>query len=161
MDDEHHEEVEDELQMEEGHEQLTGHRFASDRHPQFDMHHVTLRRKPVVPIIIGPPLPAAFVGSGVNDESYRYLMLLFCPWRSVHDLKRENDSWETAYQATVFSDYAHSLIANMTVDWECRDAKAERSFASYQELPGPFSAEDSDMEQDQLSSLLEVEDICH
>lgn len=55
-----------------------------------------------------------------------------------------------AYQATFFNDYACSLIANLTINWECCDAKVECSFALSQELSAPFLsyADDSAMEQD-------------
>lgn len=118
---------------------------------------------PVVPVIIGPPLPASTVDNMENEEYYCYLMLLFHPWRSMQDLKQHEQSWQSAYEAAPFNNHTRSLISNMTVDRECRDAKADHCFPSSEDPLSQFSCsqEDPELEGELLSLLLEEEDTCH
>ena len=92
-----------------------------------------------------------------NEEFYQYLMLLFHPWQMIQELKGHEESWQTAYNAASFNDYTCSLISNMTIDYECWDAKADHTFPSSQGPLSQFlsSADDAEVEEDLSLLLLE------
>ncbi|KAF8421886.1 hypothetical protein L210DRAFT_3319027, partial [Boletus edulis BED1] len=82
-----------------------------------------LRRQHVVPVILGQSLSRCGTDTLHDDDYYRYLLLLFKPWRSFTDLRADGSTWREAYESTRFSPQCVSLIRNMEVDAECRDAK--------------------------------------
>ncbi|KAF8136455.1 hypothetical protein EV363DRAFT_1122292, partial [Boletus edulis] len=97
--------------------------FSSESHPQFTSHEVTLRHHNVVPVILGHSLPRHGTENCQDNEYYQYLLLLLMPWRSLPDLRPDGTTWQAVYEATQFSPYCESLIRNMHVNAECRDAK--------------------------------------
>ncbi|KAF8426463.1 hypothetical protein L210DRAFT_3307599, partial [Boletus edulis BED1] len=82
-----------------------------------------IRSRPVVPVLIGDAVPKRN-GEFIHDEEYyRHLLLLFKPWRAYDDLRSNEISWKEAFDRTDFSPYCRSLIADMEVDAECREAR--------------------------------------
>ncbi|KAF8125570.1 hypothetical protein EV363DRAFT_1098360, partial [Boletus edulis] len=92
-------------------------------HPQYTSHCITARTHQVVPVLIGDALPTRNGDPSRDEEYYHYLLLLFKPWCEYEDLRSDGINWKTAFEHTVFSSYCRSLIRNMEVDAECRDAR--------------------------------------
>ncbi|KAG6376680.1 hypothetical protein JVT61DRAFT_1688 [Boletus reticuloceps] len=126
-------------------------------------HCITVRTHPVVPVIIGDALPKRN-GDAIHDKEYfRYLLLLFKLWRSYEDLCSDGSSWKDAFEQSVFSSYCRSLISNMEVDAECRDARAIINANLAEQDSGfsrPLDNEDSKLAVDSgpLSELLTQDD---
>lgn len=51
------------------------------------------------------------------------MLILFTPWRKASDLLREGKSWSHRVATTLFSDKMTSVINNINVENECKDAK--------------------------------------
>ena len=64
-------------------QRLSGLPFASSHHPQFDTHWVKLHAKPVVPVIIGPLLPASSVNNCYNLFPFSCILPYFCSMPSL------------------------------------------------------------------------------
>ncbi|KAF9014231.1 hypothetical protein BDQ17DRAFT_1173295, partial [Cyathus striatus] len=71
----------------------------------------------------GPSLPHCDHSS--TKEHHTCLMLIFfLPWRNVHDLHHDFQSWSEAYSNFYISasKYIQSLINNMQILHECKDS---------------------------------------
>jgi hypothetical protein len=55
------------------------------------------------------------------------MLLLFKPWRLFFDLRVQDETWAAAFKCTPFSTCTTSLVNNMNIDSECRDAKVSYS----------------------------------
>ncbi|KAF8990435.1 hypothetical protein BDQ17DRAFT_1174277, partial [Cyathus striatus] len=61
-----------------------------------------------------------------SHERHAHLMLiLFHPWRSVHDLRQQFGSWLQAFNHfhANCSEHVHKIIDNMQVLHECKDSR--------------------------------------
>ncbi|PPQ71220.1 hypothetical protein CVT26_010999 [Gymnopilus dilepis] len=99
--------------------------FIGDEHPQRHTHYLTLRRERHVPVILGPKIPNPERSSEQRDIWSRDVLTLFKPWRSVNDLKKEDESWTEAfdtYRASL-DDISKIVIANLNVLTECAEAR--------------------------------------
>ncbi|CAF4237867.1 unnamed protein product, partial [Adineta steineri] len=66
-------------------------------HPQAASHINIKRIKPIVPVLLGPPVPR----KDRDDTKERYcrsILALFVPWRSIQDVCGVDQTWEEAFQ---------------------------------------------------------------
>ncbi|TFK91100.1 hypothetical protein K466DRAFT_439813, partial [Polyporus arcularius HHB13444] len=72
----------------------------------------------------GPALPR-YDREDQRDRHCRLMMILFSPWRTAHDLKDADESWESAYARAKVGFLAHHLavIENMAELNLCRDSR--------------------------------------
>ncbi|TFK85158.1 hypothetical protein K466DRAFT_495261, partial [Polyporus arcularius HHB13444] len=94
-------------------------------HPDHESHLVRKRVLWVVPVMLGKRI-ARNDRSGEERESWaRTILVLFVPWRTPADLKVMGESWTAAYdrQQQHIPPQHRSIIANMNVLNECRDAR--------------------------------------
>ncbi|KAG2130946.1 uncharacterized protein EDB93DRAFT_1094566, partial [Suillus bovinus] len=76
------------------------------------------------------PMP---IGGGIphqdRPEDYprycRLMLILFKPWRSVKDLRREDQSWELSFGTFLSACDIHfkNVMNNMQILHECRDSQ--------------------------------------
>ncbi|KAJ7868203.1 hypothetical protein B0H14DRAFT_2346654, partial [Mycena olivaceomarginata] len=81
------------------------------------------RRAPVVNVLLGETIARPDRSPEERERWARAMLILFKPWRTLHDLKDVHEKWATVYDRTVFSPYATRVIANMQVERECKDAR--------------------------------------
>ncbi|KAJ7648173.1 hypothetical protein DFH06DRAFT_901081, partial [Mycena polygramma] len=94
-----------------------------DKHHEVDTHLSRFRSTPVVNVLLGERIPRPDRGEAEKARWCRAMMILFKPWRSLSDLKDARESWTTAFDRTVFNPVAVSIMANMNVENECKDAR--------------------------------------
>ncbi|KAI9059613.1 hypothetical protein FKP32DRAFT_1579438, partial [Trametes sanguinea] len=78
----------------------------------------------MIPVPVGPRLPRG----DREAERARYcrlMLLLFIPWRDVHDLIRPDEDWITAFerQKSAFTCEAVAIMENMQLTHECKDSR--------------------------------------
>ena len=98
------------------------HRF-NKKHPLFDTHIVirNILKPNVVVNFIGRNLPRCDQG---DREFYCLTMLtIFKPWTSGSDLKRENETWDEAFNNHEFTAREEQIMRNFNIKYECLDAK--------------------------------------
>jgi len=99
------------------------HRF-KEGHPTRASHVVKCdfdRLKHVVPNIVGGTLPRR---DSRNREYYCCTMLtLFFPWRDTSCMRRASESWESIFNADIFSVREKQLMQNFNLRYECLDAR--------------------------------------
>ncbi|KAJ6470907.1 hypothetical protein C8R45DRAFT_937068 [Mycena sanguinolenta] len=83
------------------------------------------------------------------------MLILFKPWRDLGDLKERDETWAQAFDRTVFSAYALSI---MNIENECKDARDKyevlrRSGKANPMLPGFIGPGTTDVES--LTNALE------
>jgi hypothetical protein len=96
-------------------------------HPQYDTHEIQCKylSEFVVPNFIGGTLPRCDQG---DHEYYCSTMLtLFKPWRTGHDLKGAEETWEQAFNKYIFSPAQKNLMSNFNLRYECLDARDDYS----------------------------------
>jgi len=88
------------------------------------------------------------------------MLILFKPWRSPLDLKNRDQSWSEALDSTAFDDFHTSIIRNIGIFNECRDARDQQS-ANRGDRPtlshsitgdGPFEMSDDDFVSNSIVS---------
>ena len=95
-------------------------------HPQVASHINLKRMKPVVPILLGPPVPRR----DRDDTKERYcrsILTLFFPWRSVQDVCNVDQTWEEAFQIrqTRILPASWKIIDNIQLLQECKSDRDE------------------------------------
>ena len=96
-------------------------------HPQYNTHEIQCKylSEFVVPNFIGGTLPRCDQG---DHEYYCSTMLtLFKPWRTGHDLKHADETWEQAFNKYIFSPAQKILMSNFNLRYECLDARDDYS----------------------------------
>ena len=96
-------------------------------HPQYNTHEIQCKylSEFIVPNFIGGTLPRCDQG---DYEYYCSTMLtLFKPWRTGHDLKSADETWEEAFNRHVFSPTQKNLMSNFNLRYECLDARDDYS----------------------------------
>ncbi|KAF9069954.1 hypothetical protein BDP27DRAFT_1221593, partial [Rhodocollybia butyracea] len=96
-------------------------------HPLYPTHvyHCVHDKSDIVANFIGGTLPRYDKG---DQEYYACCMLtLFKPWRTGNDLKNIEDTWNSAFTASSFSDRQLELMRNIQMKHECRDARDDFS----------------------------------
>ena len=93
-------------------------------HPQYLSHAVRLlpeRCSFVVPNFAGGALPRCDQG---DREYYCTTMLcLFKPWRTGMELKKQDQSWDSAFRTFQFTKHQRKLMENFNLRYECLDAR--------------------------------------
>ncbi|KAJ7152243.1 hypothetical protein C8R43DRAFT_820320, partial [Mycena crocata] len=74
-------------------------------------------------VLLGNTLPRPDRSPMERDKWCRAMLILFKPWRQLADLKAPGQSWTDAYEATVFTPYTSSIMTNLNVENECKDAR--------------------------------------
>ncbi|PPR04170.1 hypothetical protein CVT26_003810, partial [Gymnopilus dilepis] len=100
--------------------------FSSWKHPQRGTHRVCMRSKPVLPVMLGPSLPSKKTSEQTVDSWAKHVLMLFKPWRCVHDLKTRGQSWSNAYdtyESEGLQTRHAKIIQNMQLLTECADAR--------------------------------------
>lgn len=95
-------------------------------HPQVASHINIKRMNPVVPILLGPPIPR----KDRDDTKERYcrsILTLFFPWRSVQDICDVDQTWEQAFQIrqTRILPISWKIIDNIQLLQECKNDRDE------------------------------------
>ncbi|KAI0087678.1 hypothetical protein BDY19DRAFT_866070, partial [Irpex rosettiformis] len=96
-------------------------RFLPD-HPNYSTHGIRLlpANKEYVINFIGPVLPRRDRG---DREIYcRTMLTLFAPWRTGLELRAADQSWNQSFGSFQFLPHYVSMMNNMNVLYECRDA---------------------------------------
>ena len=140
-----------------------------DEHPQ-NTSHINIRRmKPVIPIILGPPIPRR----DREDTLERYcrsILTLFCPWRSFQDVCNIDQTWTQAFEARYakITHESHKIIENIQLFQECKSDRDEHlqqviEAAQTEVVNEPMYASrndsDSDGENNEILDVLESIDM--
>ncbi|PPQ66487.1 hypothetical protein CVT26_011176 [Gymnopilus dilepis] len=100
--------------------------FSSWNHPQKGTRKVCLRSVPVLPVILGPSMPGRKSESYSSDVWAKHILTLFKPWRTLHDLKKVDETWSEAYSTFEQKELRRKdldIIKNMELLTECADAR--------------------------------------
>ncbi|PPQ75301.1 hypothetical protein CVT26_015246 [Gymnopilus dilepis] len=135
--------------------------FSSWSHPQRSTHRISMRSKPVLPVILGPSLPVVKADEKRPDSWVKTMLILFKPWRTFEDLKKGGQSWSDAYEAYENSGLkkrSSKIMKNMQLLSECADAR----FKGFGEadVPGQLETQDgqeSDQDEPNVDRLFEDE----
>ncbi|KLO06709.1 hypothetical protein SCHPADRAFT_837664, partial [Schizopora paradoxa] len=100
---------------------LRGH-FDS-AHPSQSTQMLRIRSSSIVPVLIGPSLPRPDRNEEELEEWCKLMLLLFKPWRVPSDLKASDVTWSDAFISFQMTPAHRKIIANMSVENECRDAR--------------------------------------
>ena len=95
-------------------------------HPQASSHINIKRMKPVVPVLLGPPVPRRD-REDTRERYCRSILTLFFPWRSIQDLCDVDQTWEQAFEirhAKITSESC-KIIDNVQLLQECKNDRDE------------------------------------
>ena len=95
-------------------------------HPQASSHMNMKRTSPVVPVLLGPPIPRQ--DREETQERYcRSILTLFVPWRSVFDICDLNQTWKQAFESrqTNIMPELRNFIDNIQLLHECKKDRDE------------------------------------
>jgi hypothetical protein len=101
---------------------LNDHSFLAS-HPQSCTHILRIRKCEHVPVLLGSRFPNPDDGEVVKEEWCKSMMYLFVPWRTLEDLRAPEQSWSEVFTQTVFSGTHRSIMQNIHVEKECKDAR--------------------------------------
>jgi hypothetical protein len=95
-------------------------------HPQATSHINIKRMTPVVPVLLGPPIPR----KDREDTKERYcraILTLFLPWRTFEDVSDVNQTWEEAFHMhqTKILPTSWKIISNIQLLQECKSDRDE------------------------------------
>ncbi len=95
-------------------------------HPQAASHLNIKRMKPVVPILLGPPVPRRD-RDDTRERYCRSILALFFPWRSIQDVCDVDQTWEEAFmiRQTRISPASWKIIDNIQLLQECKNDRDE------------------------------------
>jgi hypothetical protein len=139
-------------------------------HPQASSHINIKRTNPVVPALIGPSVPRGD-REDTRERYGRFILTLFFPWRSVHDLCSIDQTWEQALEIRrrKISDDSHKIIENIQLLQECKSDRDEHLQhvieAAQTEIINDYvcaarNDSDSDDENNEILDVLEKIDVC-
>ena len=93
-------------------------------HPLFLSHRVVFtasRKKTHVPNFVGGKLPRK---TDMDDDMYYCTMLsFFHPWRTGRELKKNDETWYSAFHRHTFSQRELQIMKNCNLRYECYDAR--------------------------------------
>ena len=95
-------------------------------HPQASSHMNMKRTSPVVPVLLGPPIPRQD-REETQERFCRSILTLFVPWRSVFDICDLNQTWKQAFesrQANIMPE-SRKFIENIQLLHECKKDRDE------------------------------------
>jgi hypothetical protein len=95
-------------------------------HPQASSHINIKRMKPVVPVLLGPPIPRRD-RDDTRERYCRSILTLFFPWRSFQDLCDVDQTWEKAFEIrhTRITPESYKIIDNIQLLQECKNDRDE------------------------------------
>ncbi len=95
-------------------------------HPQASSHINIKRIEPVVPVLLGPPVPRRD-REDTRERYCRSILTLFLPWRSIQDLCDLDQTWEQAFEARhiQISPESCKIIDNIQLLQECKNDRDE------------------------------------
>ncbi|KAI0057143.1 hypothetical protein BV25DRAFT_1775046, partial [Artomyces pyxidatus] len=82
-----------------------------------------LRTSRFVPVLLGPKLPREDRSADEKNAFCRAMLILFKPWRGLHDLKSPDETWTEAYERSNLGEDAQRVIRNINIEHQCRDAR--------------------------------------
>ncbi|CAF1202328.1 unnamed protein product [Adineta ricciae] len=138
-------------------------------HPQ-SISHINIRRmKPVIPVLLGPPIPRRDREDTI-ERYCRSILALFCPWRSFQDVCKVDQTWAQAFEAryTKITDESRKIIDNIQILQECKTDRDEHlqqviEAAQTEVVSEPMYASrndsDSDDENNEILDVLESIDM--
>ena len=137
-------------------------------HREYKRKQVRLREQYVVPVPIGPALPRRDVVES-RARYCRLILILFKPWRTVHDLRNDAVPWDSVFASfSAQMEATHlKVIDNMQVLHECRDSRNDHMQTRVRERAKPNrrsrdedSAPSNELEDLDMTEVLEhLEDI--
>lgn len=150
-------------------------RTASERqtfqagHPQASSHLNIKRMKPVVPVLLGPPVPRRD-RDDTRERYCRSILTLFCPWRSAQDVCDVDQTWEQALETrhVKITSESRKIIDNIQLLQECksdRDEHLQQVIAAVQtdNVNDPMyvgrNDSDSDEDNNEILNVLETIDM--
>ncbi|CAF1311364.1 unnamed protein product [Adineta ricciae] len=97
-----------------------------DGHPQASSHINIKRTIPVVPVLLGPPIPRRD-REDTKERYCRSILTLFLPWRSVQDVCDVDQSWEQAFEIRNerITLESRRTIENIQLLQECKNDRDE------------------------------------
>ena len=97
-----------------------------NKHPQASSHINIKRIKPVVPVLLGPPVPRRD-REDTRERYCRSILTLFFPWRSVQDLCDMDQTWEQAFEIrhTRITPESQKIVDNIQLLLECKNDRDE------------------------------------
>jgi hypothetical protein len=95
-------------------------------HPQSSSHINIKRMKPVVPVLIGPPIPRRD-REDTRERYCRSILTLFFPWRSFQDVCNVDQTWAQAFEARYakITSESRKIIDNIQLLQECKNDRDE------------------------------------
>lgn len=95
-------------------------------HPQASSHINVKRGVPVVPVLLGPPIPRRD-REDTKERYCRSVLTLFTPWRSVTDLCNPGQRWEEALETRRLriTPESQKTIDNIQLLQECKNDRDE------------------------------------
>ncbi|CAF1042867.1 unnamed protein product [Rotaria magnacalcarata] len=91
-------------------------------HPQASSHINIKRLKPVVPVLLGPPVPCRD-REDTRERYCRSILTLLFPWRSIQDLCDVDQTWQQAFtirHASITSESC-KIIDHIQLLQECKN----------------------------------------
>ncbi|KAG1848992.1 hypothetical protein F4604DRAFT_1529923, partial [Suillus subluteus] len=82
-----------------------------------------LRRVQVVPVLLGTAISQPDGSTDDYEMHCQAMMLLFKPWQSFKDLKIDDKTWAESFEQQNFAPVFCSIIINMNVENECKEAQ--------------------------------------
>ncbi|CAF1498169.1 unnamed protein product [Adineta ricciae] len=97
-----------------------------DSHPQAASHINIKRTKPVIPVLIGPPIPRKD-REDTRERYCRSILTLFHPWRTYRDVCDVDQSWEEAFniRQTKILSSSWKIVNNIQLLQECKSDRDE------------------------------------
>ncbi|KAJ6510125.1 hypothetical protein C8R47DRAFT_915332, partial [Mycena vitilis] len=103
--------------------------FSDDEHPQYSSHFQVLRRggRRFIPVLVGPKIHRSDRSEEEKELWAQAVVVLFKPWRRPADLKAPDETWLDVASHLIgeLEPWMRSVIRNMNVLSECRDARRE------------------------------------
>lgn len=138
------------------------------RHPQTSSHINVKRVKPVVPVLLGPPIPR-HDREDTKERYCRSILALFAPWRSISDLCDIDQTWEQAFEIhrSKITLESYKIIDNIQLLQECKSDRDEHlqqvTEAAQMEIMNDRistnrNVDNSDDENDEILDMLEAID---
>lgn len=140
-------------------------------HPQASSHINVKRATPVIPMLLGPPIPRRD-REDTKERYCRSILTLFSPWRSISDLCNPDETWEQAFEVrrSTITTESQKIIDNIQLLQDCkndRDEHLQQVIEAAQteivdeRIKTNRSADfnDDDDENDEIFDLLETIDI--
>lgn len=138
-------------------------------HPQASSHINVKRTRPVIPVLLGPPVPRR----DREDTRQRYcrsILTLFFPWRTIQNLCSVDQTWEQAFESrqSLITSESWKIINNIQLLQECkkdRDEHLQQVIEAAQtstlndNLCSTCDGSDSDNEDNEVLNVLEILDV--